>query len=586
MTETQRTLRLKIQVPPRERKTLSACAATVPALEAWVAELPLANAAVASRELYRLLQELARLQTDGEQRLRMLEVVRPGVHDLERLLAQRFLNRRVLVSELERRTARLSTALLAALAAGYKVAFVEALRSGDGERLTLALHRAITELAAILLRRCQLYAPPLERLWLDLNQLYAAAEGRGLLDRRVEDACARDGRGPSVRAAWCRAALLWSANPNRLRQKDIATVHEHLEVWAERAVVGGPEGPGAFLLDLGADRGPCHRAFFREPPHEGIRSLDPGPVVEALRAALAEPETPDLPLGSPPPRPELLENLVSSWGTPAERAHERASGTGAVDLCIGLRGLHHQASGGQPFERQLAGECAHLAPQETNPFLGDRRRQRPMRDVWSNAFDVGGARMPENVEIIDPERALFRSLRETPEASPAETAPVHRSAVVDTSPGGFCLRWGETVPCTLQAGELIGLRERPEYDWCAAVVRWLRTDRDGTTRMGVELLAPRVAPAGVRLVQKRGGPTEYVRALLLPRDESTGRPDALLTPQVPFAEGQKVHINQDGEARRAHLRRVLGTTHSYKLFDFRLLEEPRRPAPDDRSARL
>ncbi|MNE41439.1 hypothetical protein D3C80_1355110 [compost metagenome] len=50
------------------------------------------------------------------------------------------------------------------------------------------------------------------------------------------------------------------------------------------------------------------------------------------------------------------------------------------------------------------------------------------------------------------------------------------------------------------------------------------------------------------------------------------RPATLITPRLPFQEGNRVQINVHGEERRASLTRKLTSTGSFSQFEYRTQE--------------
>jgi hypothetical protein len=90
--------------------------------------------------------------------------------------------------------------------------------------------------------------------------------------------------------------------------------------------------------------------------------------------------------------------------------------------------------------------------------------------------------------------------------------------------------------------------------------------------LGLELLAPRAIPTGVRLLQKRGSSAEYNRAVLLPALEAIGQPAMLITPRLPYRESQKVQIRRHGIQATGQLMRRVRMTESFTQFTFRMLD--------------
>jgi len=106
------------------------------------------------------------------------------------------------------------------------------------------------------------------------------------------------------------------------------------------------------------------------------------------------------------------------------------------------------------------------------------------------------------------------------------------------------------------------------------VVRWIRQVRGGAPQMGVELIAPNAQPCGLRLLRKQTQGSEYLRALLLPEISAISRPATLIAPGLPFQEGHKVQINQNGEEHRALLHRRQASIGNYNQFEYRLVGQP------------
>jgi hypothetical protein len=88
----------------------------------------------------------------------------------------------------------------------------------------------------------------------------------------------------------------------------------------------------------------------------------------------------------------------------------------------------------------------------------------------------------------------------------------------------------------------------------------------------VALLAPRVIPVAIRVIKKKGGPTDFARALLTPELKAIDQPATLITPIVPFQINQKIHIQRQGIQSTAQLVTNILSTKSVKQFTFRMLD--------------
>lgn len=117
------------------------------------------------------------------------------------------------------------------------------------------------------------------------------------------------------------------------------------------------------------------------------------------------------------------------------------------------------------------------------------------------------------------------------------------------------------------------MRLPDDHNWGPAVVRWVRQVPGSGTHMGVELLAPTARPCGLQLLRKAEQNSQYLRALLLPEIKAIDQAPTLIAPRLPFQEGSKVQINQQGNEQRAMLDRRRSMTVSFSVFEYHLLEQ-------------
>ena len=73
---------LLLRVPVPEKQGLSFCEANPRELKRWIAGLPKANIGETARQLYQSLVELNQLITPADNRLQLLELIRPEVYYL------------------------------------------------------------------------------------------------------------------------------------------------------------------------------------------------------------------------------------------------------------------------------------------------------------------------------------------------------------------------------------------------------------------------------------------------------------------------------------------------------------------------
>lgn len=562
---------LLLRVPTPDCQGLSFCEPNARDLKTWLAGLPKANLGETARLLYQAMRELNQLRTPSQNRLQLLELMRPEIHFICRQLERNYLlNQPVVLGERPRKIASLCQALQNHLATGYKMITVRLAPQAERERLpllTIVLQRAIHSLCAILARSTQLYSPPPEGLWLELHQLYTIAVEHGVQETLVRDDLARGSAGLSVERSYIVALMLGSARCNQLRQQSIAQLTQALEPWSALVrLLPAQHASSLLVLSPRQDGPPRYRSMVKGEELPLQLGIDPEILVQAIKAHLEDaPDTAGVKLEIPAGLgADLLQHLCSAWGSASERSFQRIQAQGSLQLCVGMSALHYHLAGQRPFGELLQ------RPESTHSSF---KLNNAAPDVWSVAFDAQpvnemGLLPTDCIEFVRPVKAEA----EAASAPPAEPAyPIHDVQLVNHSPGGYCLSWSGETPAQLQAGELLGLRNNAEESWSVAVIRWVRQVRGSGPQMGVELIAPHAQPCGLRLLRKSDHGSEYLRALLLPEINVISRPATLIAPRLPFQEGHKVLINQNGEEHRALLRRRQNGSGSYNQFEYQLV---------------
>ncbi len=557
----------QLRAPTPSQPRLSFCEATPRDLKRWIAGLPKANIGETARQLYQGLGELNQLLTPSDNRLHLLELLRPEVYFVCQHLERHFLHQAIMLDERSRKISNLCQALQSHLAIGYKQIVLRIAPKYSKDRaalLGLALQRAAHALKGQLVRATQLYSPPPEHLWFELHQLYRTACQLQLQQRRVHDDLASLTTELSLEQTYIAALLLGSARCNQLRQNQIARLAEVLEPWsAQIKLHPGTPDDGLFAISAELDIGPRYRSMFRSEQRAGLLGFDPQLLVNTLEAHLLHQDT-----SKPLPVPtglsfDTLQHLHATWGEAAERSFQRTVGQGNLTVCVGMSALHFYLGGERSFSDMLKHPGARAANFSHAVVQGEK-------DSWSQAFDAA----PQNNEQFLPyEEIQYDHLGE--DESSADAAPhypTYALPVINHSPGGYCLGWPKEVPAELQAGEMLGIQDSVSLGWSIAVIRWIRQVRGGGTQMGIELVAPHAQPCGLQLVRSRDDHSQYLRGLLLPEISAIDVPATLLAPRLPFQEGSKVLINTHGEEHRAGLDRRVASTHSFNQFAYRSLE--------------
>lgn len=557
---------IKLDIPQPKLSNLSFADTNVQAINQWAGELPLVNTPETATQLNLAMAEVAELDAEPQAKLEYLEALRPLAHYICARLDRTSMNKSG-ASTLQ------AQSLLQNLTQGYKSVFFSAL---DAQRsaqktpakdvLPIAIHRLLSDWSRISLRALQFHVALPNDFWSNLHSVYSVAKQLALCQFTLADDENHNKQDLTIEAAYLRTLLINSCKPNQLQQQQLANVFSALEVWAEHVTLDKQTADAFLVVDLAKNTGPQYASLSDDLKnglglHTEILAYEIDAYLSDVNNTLAIPDSLENP---------LLRQLAESWSVVKPRAFRRSSSELNIRLCVGLSAVHYFLSGGVEFAEQLTNADAPLR-REVNPFLDvdyEPAHREIDSDPWSQAHDLKN-RIPENPNIESPERILL-------EAAKLEDKPVRHydhfeTQTLDTSPGGYRIKWSNQTPNQTQVGELVALREDSDSRWCVAVIRWIQHD-DTYASMGLELIAPRAIPVAVRAIQRTGGPTDYTRALLLPGLDAIKQPATLITPTVPFTQRQKVHIQRQGIQTTGQLLDYRLKSQSFNQFTFRMLD--------------
>lgn len=567
-------LKPDLRVPEQKTASLSFCDTTPKAFRVWIDQLPMANIGEVSRQLYHAIIELNHLFTPPQQRLQFLELIREKIQFVCDELSRHFLGMAVALPEKQRKIANLSQALQLHLAAGYKLCILEFIDNGGIERnrkpVVMAIHRAISELAATIVRSHQLYCPSPAKSWLECHRLYRFAYRNKLAEMEVEDRRLLHRRTSSIADAYKRILLLGSARANQLRQPELMQVYELFEIWSDYTDCRPDIGEDSlFVINMEGDNPPVYRSLLDQLPGEDSFDFDTRELSSMVSDALSarrDKGKADTALHVPAKVSDtLLLHLSQALGILVKRNFNRIASQGTLEVCVGLTAAHYFVAGEKTFTEFVSGNDNDPAS-EDNLFI---RSARQSKDAWAGAHDAG----PSDDVLHSADTPItFRGSYGTASKQVADKnrPKSHHALLINTSPGGYCVAWESNVPPSLQAGEILGVREQSAHPWSVAVVRWIRQIKHHGTQIGIELLAPSASPCGVKLIQKVGNSSEYLRGLLLPEISVVNQAATLITPRLPFQSGSRISLLHDGREDQGQLSKKVSSTGSVSQFELKL----------------
>ena len=582
----------KLIVPTQDLAQLSFCSGNKEAqVKLWLQNLPLTQAQQVSAQLYTAALEISRLRTSSENRLAILELLRTPVHQTLSGLALKYLNQPLILPEAALKTATVAQAIQKHFLNGYLAVARELCASNaPKEQQAMVIQRAMTALGLLLLRSYQLYLPIASQIWTEVHALHQLACTLELERLPVEDKLAHHQGIKTIHNSYLRILLLATARPNQLRQDEIESTYNLLELLAPLAELDSYDPAGKenlFVVLTNSNRPPFYKSHWRpasnpgaEPPLE-IRTShlvsrlqeQQSAGNEGVDASVSQRNQLNLSAA-------LTKHLAQAWGHLALRSFERQDVSAEIEVTVGLTNIHFYLADEQPFNLFLNQSSAVAGVPEKGAIYQKRGIQlkddkaKKEDDPWGDAFEIAGT--PFDGRAL-PTFNIEKSIKSQEKVNYQGQHPIYKVPLMDRSPGGYGLEWRNEIPVQVRAGELLGLREYGRNKWSIGVVRWAHQIK-GATQLGIQIIAPHAIPVGLAAVHKTGGFAEYLRALQIPELRAINQPPSMITNAISFHEFSKARlysqpqagVSSDGD-KSIQLTQRLFATGAFSQFGFREL---------------
>ncbi len=502
-----------LNLPAQDRDQLSFSPSKINKITLWVETLPVTNVSECSVILYKALPEVSSLKTSPDQRLEILELLLPIVNQCTQTLARDFLNQPVILPEKIMKMAMIGQALQRYLNEGYMVCVEQWLNSSKKmpvSSVALALYRAINGIGQLLLRSYQLYSPKLPGFWRKIHNLYQLAISLEVAKLPIADTYLKHLKQSSCEQAYLKVLMLGASGTNQLRQTDLESLFDTLELWCHHISLDSIHTKGAdhlFWVTIDSDEGPFYRQRHTGSAEPSTLGLNFEKLIQRI----------DLNDKDTPLNPVLLKQVIDHWQVNAKRREDRQSVNNVVDICPGLINLHNTLLDGESFD----------------DFIKSRGNND--YDDWDNA--------PSQISRPPPKDMVSTAITS------------------DISKNGVCLKWSKNIPPQIKVGEAIGVRLSGSTRWRLGIVRWIQR-HDDQSYAGINIISQSIEPSAASTTFSDGTNSPYFRVLQL---ES----DSMITPSVPFDTGQNIRIRQYGKQHRARLEEQTLSSGAVSVFKYR-----------------
>ncbi len=535
---------LTLAIPEQDNKPDPAVETRPAELHTWLDGLPVLDVTQNLGRLQTAIKALNQTPVKPEMRLSLLDEYRHPVETIEQELQKRLRVSHLPLSEKNRVLTQQGQQLQTELACGYKIVAQEFSNQGghsspDNKHVT-TVHRAIYHLTKVLLGAYAHYRPLPEGIWIELHDLYTYSAKCEMTQTLVQDSLRKATSNTTIDQMYKHAVLLGLSGPYQQPFHLIDKVNEYLEYWSAVVnitdVAQNEKKKCQFLVVPSEDRPgrPCY-GDVEIPP--GAYVLSTRPLVREVHLQLTAMNTgitPNTGLGKKfydDKACTMLRRLVVAWGINPTRRFTRTQSNVACNMAVGIDSVSYYLNGKKAFE--LSSEDTHI--HISMPYVGSFMHQHS-----------------QSGEIKHTARTWL---------------------IVDEGACGYGLSTGEQDHCEVRVGDLLGLNvEGKEDGWDVGLIRWMRSDEEGSVVLGVQKLVPNARPGAIKPVKADGQHEEQFKpAVLLPEMAALNQPQTLVTARGLYKPERNLFLDTGKELKMIRTQRLIEETASCDWFEFTTL---------------
>ncbi len=581
---------LKLILPERAPAPADSFFLDVENVESWVSNLPLANTGETSKQTFKTLVELSRVEISNIKRTKIANMFRPVVGHIVANLKKYYLDIPLPLAAKNQKIVVLCRELHMELANSYKI-IIERMVTGQEEKyekklMIVALHQAIHYLSKVLYYSVIVYNPYPGNIWREIHQLYLFAEQNGVADIHIKQGRDDHGSASTIRELYQNILLLSLASPYGLRQKEIENLFENIPEWARYIRLLTPRSEkadeGQFFIDAGNDNPPYHISMWEDKTNKFCYLIDTARLVQHLRAELkaiysnhgnGSIFTKEIQTTAP-----LLRKVIKSLTYEPQRGFIRTNLNFELDTAVGLSNIHTLITANKNRQQDNEPDATDTAPEEQGEL-----RESSFLDSYFSADDDSIQIVPLDHpvdEVTMPPPQTFGSYIEDDGApawtkrAPSDKKDTFSCKTLNESAGGYCINWrGDDAP-NIKVGELIGIQSASDHSqFSVGVVRWLKHIPEVGLQLGFEIASPTTEAVTVHTTAKDNQAGTAQKCILLPKNRSSNRPASLVLPIMNIHVGAKIWVEADDVKRPAKLIRLLESTGTFSQYEFQYLDE-------------
>ncbi len=581
---------LKLILPERAPAPAGSFFLDVAEVESWISNLPLANTGETSKQTFKTLVDLNRIEISNLNRTKIANMFRPVVKHVVSNLKKYYLDAPIPLAAKNQKVVVLCRELHMELANSYKI-IIERMASGQEEKyeqklMIVALHQAIHYLSRVLYYSVIVYNPYPGNIWREIHQLYLFAEQNRVADIHIKQGRDDPGAASTIRELYQNVLLLSLSSPYGLRQKEIENLFENIPDWSKHIRLLTPrsdtESEGQFFIDMDNDNAPYHISMREDNTNKFCYLIDTVKLVQHLREELkaiysshgkGSIFTKELQTTAP-----LIRKVIKSLTYEPQRGFIRTNLNFELDTAVGLSNIHSLITTNKDKHQDDEPDPTDTALKEQGEL-----RESSFLDSYFSADD-------DSIQIVPLDHPVDEVTMPPPQASrfhieddgaPAWTKQASSNKkdtfsckTLNESAGGYCINWrGDDAP-NIKVGELVGIQSASDHSqFSVGIVRWLKHIPEVGLQLGYEIISPTTEAVTIHAAARGHQTGTTQKCILLPKNRGSNRPASLILPIMNIHVGEEIWIEVDGAKRHAKLIRLLESTGTFSQYEFLYMDE-------------
>ncbi len=586
-----KTSSLRLVLPERTPVSRDSIFLDIREVESWVSGLPIANIGETSKQVFKTLVELNRIDLPNINRVTIANMLRPAVRHITSNLRKYYLDAPIPLTAKNQKVVVLCRELQMELANCYKI-IVERINSGQGEKddrklMAVALHQAIHYLSRALYYSVVAYNPYPKNIWREMHQLYLFAEQSGLADLTLKDGSDSKNPGSSISDIYQNALLLALASPYGLRQKEIEELYLKLPEWTKHIRIlssqSEVDSAGQFLVDAEIDEPPVHISMREKQESGQYHLIETQSLAQHLRLELktiysnqtaGSVFTKEMQITAP-----LLRKVIKSLTYEPKRGFIRTSLHFNLDVAVGIADIHTHITTNKTKQTTSDPEASDIDTNKKEPtskpsfFDGRFSADDDSIQIVPMDYPVDGIpyysprQMLDNIIEDDDVPAWARQTRK-------DRLDTFSCKTINESAGGYCISWkGENAP-KVKVGDLIGIQSASDHSqFSIGIARWLKHTPEDGLQLGFEIISPTSEAVKIHTTPNKHQASISQKCIMLPKNTATRRPNSLVIPIMNIYVGEEIKIESDTAKRPAKLIRLLESTGTFSQYEFAYLDD-------------